>query len=160
MGMLVARRIQILRLLHRGRTLAEVAEIVGTYRREVRRVANRFLEGGVVRALSDEPRRARAKILDSAQTKALIALVCSPPPKGRTRWTLPLLTEEAKRRKIAIVISRETIRRTLASQDLKPWREKNVVYSGDRRALRGTDEGRAGAVRQASRCARARRRPG
>jgi hypothetical protein len=158
MGMLLARRIQILRLLDRERTIAEVAEIVGTYRREVRRVARRFVDGGVTQALTDEPRRRRAKLLDDAQAKAVIALVCGPPPEGRTRWTIALLTAEVRRRKIVGTISRETIRRTLASQDTKPWLEKNVVHSRDRRTVRREDEGRAGAVRETARPARARRR--
>ncbi|WP_437942825.1 hypothetical protein [Sorangium sp. So ce341] len=50
--------------------MTQAAEATGTYRREVRRVANRFLEGGVEHALSEEPRRRRSKLLDSAQTHA------------------------------------------------------------------------------------------
>jgi hypothetical protein len=160
MGMLIARRIQILRLLDRGWTLQATAEAATTYRREVRRVANRFLEGGLDHALTDEPRRKVARRLDGAQTAALLAMVCGPPPEGRSRWTIELITTEAKRRKIVRTISRETIRRTLAEQDIKPWREKNVVRTDDRRAVRGADDGRAGGAGQATRPARARHRPG
>jgi hypothetical protein len=46
-----------------------------------------FHEGGVARALSDEPRKLRAKVLDSVQTKAVLALVCGPPPEGRSART-------------------------------------------------------------------------
>jgi hypothetical protein len=131
MGMLLARRIQILRLLDRGGTLKETAETVGTYPREVRRVARRYSDGGLERALSDEPRRARGKVLDGAQTAALIAMVCGPAPEGQTRWTIALITQEAKRRAIVRTISRETVRRVLQDQDIKPWREKNVVRARD-----------------------------
>ncbi|WP_437546088.1 helix-turn-helix domain-containing protein [Sorangium sp. So ce367] len=151
LGMLVARRVQALRLLDKGWTITQAAEATGTYRREVRRVANRFLEGGVEHALSEESRRRRSKLLDSVQTAALIAMVCGPPPEGRARWTIALVTDEAERRKIVRSVSRETIRRTLADQDIKPWREKNVVRSQDQRAVRRADEGRAGAVRPAPR---------
>ncbi|WP_373372248.1 helix-turn-helix domain-containing protein [Sorangium atrum] len=66
----------------------------------MRRVSNRFLEGGVEHALSEEPRRRRSKLLDSAKTAALIAMVCGPSPEGRARWTIPLVADEAQRRKI------------------------------------------------------------
>lgn len=130
--MLVSRRIQILRLLDEGWTLTAAAEATGTYRREVRRVGWRYLEGGLEQALSDEERRKMAPMLDSVKSAALIAMVCGPPPEGRTRWTLSLIANEAKRRRIVRSISRETVRRTLARQDIKPWREKNVVRAGDR----------------------------
>jgi hypothetical protein len=131
LGMLKSRRVQILRLLHEGWTLTATAEAVGTYRREVRRVGWRYLEGGLEKALSDDYRRKPARMLDSVQEAALIAMVCGPPPEGRTRWTLSLIGKEAKRRKIVHTISKDTVRRTLARQDLKPWREKNVVRSSD-----------------------------
>lgn len=124
LGMLKSRRVQILRLLHLGWTLTATAEAVGTYRREVRRVGWRYLEGGIELALSDNPRRKPARMLDSVQTAALIAMVCGPPPQGRARWTLPLIANETKRRKIVGKISKDTVRRTLARQRIKPWREK------------------------------------
>src|SRR4051794_27771119 len=42
---------------------------------------------------------------------------------------------------------RETARVALADHGLKPWREKNVVRSRDRRGVHRPDGGRAGAVR-------------
>ncbi|WP_437787862.1 hypothetical protein [Sorangium sp. So ce1097] len=73
-------------------------------------------------------RRAEARRRDQhgrdAQTAALIALVCGPPPEGRARWTIALVADEAERRRIVRSVSRETIRRTLADQDIKPWREE------------------------------------
>ncbi len=132
LGMLKSRRVQILRLLHEGWTLTATAEAVGTYRREVRRVGWRYLEGGLERALSDEHRRKLTPMLDSVQTAALVAMVCGPAPEGRTRWTLALIAEHAKRRKIVRTMSRETVRRTLARQDIKPWQKKNVVCAEDR----------------------------
>jgi putative transposase len=50
-------------------------------------------------------------------------VACSPPPEGRARWTVRLLTEEAIRRKLVPRVGRETIRVLLESHDLKPWRE-------------------------------------
>jgi hypothetical protein len=54
--------------------------------------------------------------------------VCGPPPQGRARWTVRLIAEEAVKRKLTPAVGRETIRILLEGHDLKPWREKNVVY--------------------------------
>src|SRR5260370_9012040 len=55
-------------------------------------------------------------------------MVCSQPPEGQARWTVRLIAEEAVKRKLVPRVGRETIRVLLTSHDLKPWREKNVVY--------------------------------
>ena len=80
----------------------------------------------------------------------MVALVCGPPPDGRARWTVRLLAQEASRRGIADPVGRETIRVVLARQNLKPWREKNVVRSKDRPRVHRPDGGRASPLRPAS----------
>lgn len=139
LGMLEARRIQILRLLDQGRSLTDVALATNTYRREVRRVGWRFLDGGVEKALSDEPRERCKPMLDPVAKTAIVALACGPSPEGTARWTLRLLAEEAARRRIVVSVSHETIRQALAEQKVKPWREKNVVRAADRRGVRQQD---------------------
>jgi hypothetical protein len=121
------KRIRILELLHEQWSLADVAEAIGTYPREVRRVGWRYLEQGVQAALTDDPRPKPSKLLDTRQTAAIVAMVCGPPPAGYARWTIRVTTEETKRRGIVADVGRETIRQVLAHHELKPWREKNVV---------------------------------
>jgi len=123
----VWRRVRILQLLDRGWTMTDTAEAVGTYRREVRRVGWRFLKSGLGAALGEEARPKQARLLDARKEAAIVAMVCAPPPPGRSQWTLTLIAEEAGRRKIVAKVGRETIRRMLARHELKPWREKNVV---------------------------------
>jgi hypothetical protein len=53
-----------------------------------------------------------------------VASACSTPPAGRVRWTLELLAGEVVRLTGHDSLSRETVRRRLAENDLKPWREK------------------------------------
>src|ERR1017187_5152530 len=79
------------------------------------------------RALFDASRPGKAPGLDQQEQQRIIAVVCSPPPEGRARWTVRLLTEEVIKRKLVPRVGRETIRILLESHDLKPWREKNVV---------------------------------
>jgi putative transposase len=136
------RRIRVLLLLDGGHSVRATATAVGGYHREVSRVGKRYLQGGLAKALSDEPRPKPAPMLDSTQQAALVALVCGPPPEGRARWTVRVLAEEASRRGVVDKIGRETVRIVLARHDLKPWREKNVVRAPDRRRIRGAHGGR------------------
>ena len=97
------KRIRILELLHEQWPLGDVAAAVGTYRGEVRRVGWRYLERGVLAALSDDPRSKPPKLLDTRQQAAIVAMVCGPPPAGYARWTIRVTTEETKRRGMALV---------------------------------------------------------
>ena len=127
------KRIRMLELLHEQWTLAAVAEAMGTFPREVRRVGWRYLEQGVQAALTDDPRPKPPKLLDTRQQAAIVAMVCGPPPAGYARWTVRVTTEETKRQGIVADVGRETIRQVLAHHALKPWRTKNVVRPDARR---------------------------
>lgn len=72
----------MLELLHEQWTLADVAEAVGTYPREVRRVGWRYLDCGVQAALTDDPRPKPPKLLDTRQQTAIVAMVCGPRPQA------------------------------------------------------------------------------
>ena len=45
------------------------------------------------------------------------------PPVGRSRWTLGLLAGEMVKLTDHEELSRETVRRRLAENDLQPWRK-------------------------------------
>ena len=135
----VWRRIRTLQLLNEDWPLKNVAQALGTYPREVRRVGWRFLEGGLEHALAEEPRPSPSKMLSEQQVAELVAMVCGPAPAGRSRWTHQLIADEAIARGIVDTISADTIGRMLHDHDLKPWREKNVVRSEVRRRVRGPD---------------------
>jgi hypothetical protein len=136
------RRVRVLLLLDEGQTVRATALAVGGYPREISRVGKRYLESGLRKALTEDPRPKPSPMLDSAQQAALVAMVCGPPPDGRARWTVRLLAQEARRRGVVDSVGRETVRIVLARHDLKPWREKNVVRSPDRLRVRRTHGGR------------------
>jgi hypothetical protein len=54
----------------------------------------------------------------------LIATACSTPPAGRARWTLDLLADRVVCLTAHDSLSRATIGRRLAANDLKPWQHK------------------------------------
>ena len=124
------RRALILRQLDRGQKAAQVASSVGVAAKTVRAVARRYEEEGLESALNEKPRPGKQRALDAGQSQRIIAMVCSPPPQGRARWSVRLIATEAVKRKLAPQMGRETIRILLQSHELKPWREKNVVRGG------------------------------
>ncbi|MFL5292871.1 MAG: helix-turn-helix domain-containing protein [Myxococcales bacterium] len=123
--------------------MADAASAVGTYPREVRRVGWRYLKAGLAEALGEDARPKQAKMLDAKQQAAIVAMVCAPPPSGRSRWTLMLVAEEAVRRRIVAKVGRETIRRMLTLPRAEAVAEKNVVRPEVGRGVRESDGGRA-----------------
>lgn len=146
----VWRRARILELLDKGWTMSATAAAAGTYPREVRRVGRRFLAGGLAEALGEDARPKEARLLDARQEAAIVAMVCAPPPAGRSRWTLTLIAQEAAHKRIVAKVGRETIRRMLNRHELKPWREKNVVRPEGGRGVPDADGERARSARKTS----------
>jgi transposase len=81
----------------------------------VYRVRQQLVEEGLEAALSRKVRAtpAIARIFDGEKEAKLIALACSTAPKGRARWTLELLADEAVQLKIVDQASPSTVGRTL-----------------------------------------------
>jgi putative transposase len=119
--------------LDSGLSAPQVAKMVQLTPQAVRKIAHRYIDEGLDRALFERPRPGAAELLDSAQKQRIVAMVCSEPPAGYARWTVRLVTEQAVKRKLVPGVGRETIRILLQSHDLKPWREKNVVRRRPRR---------------------------
>ena len=122
----VLRAIALLQLA-KGASAPRIASVIPLTPQAVRKVGHRYQRGGLERALYDKQRPGAAEVLDPSQKQRIIAMVCSDPPKGRSRWTVRLVAEEAVKRKLVPRVGRETIRILLLHHDLKPWREKNVV---------------------------------
>jgi transposase len=88
----------------------------------VERVRKRFAQGGLEVALCHRrPRRDYQRKLDGEHEAHLVALACSPPPRGRRFWTLRLLADRMVELRFVDGISYETVRRLLKKNALKPW---------------------------------------
>ena len=74
--------------------------------------------------MSEAPRAGASRKLTGREEALLVAVACSDPPAGRARWTLELLAEEMVVRTGHEQVSRETVRRRLAEQSVKPWQRK------------------------------------
>lgn len=96
------------------RTDGDIARALNVHVRTVERVRQRFVEQGLPAALVPKPsERVYPRLLDGAQEARLIALACSPPPEGKSHWTLRLLAERLVELEIAETASYETVRRVL-----------------------------------------------
>ena len=96
-----------------GLTDQQVAEALLVGPATVGRVRQRFVEGGLKRALNDLPRPGQRRKLDGKQEAHLVAVACSTPPEGHSRWTLQLLAGQAVELELTDSISRETVRQVL-----------------------------------------------
>ena len=98
-----------------GWTDDKIEEAFGCNRITVANVREKFVEGGIDRALErkaqDYP--SRQPILDGEKEAKLIALSCSQPPLGRSQWTLRLLADRLVQLEIVDSISYETVRDSL-----------------------------------------------
>jgi transposase len=97
------KRAQILLAADAGICDEAIAGSVSVGGSTVYRTKRRFVEGNLDLALSEEARPGAARKLSGKETALLVATVCSSPPEG---------------------LSRETVRRRLAEDDLKPWLRK------------------------------------
>jgi transposase len=123
-GVQKRKRAEILLACDRGLPDATVSQALGCGESTVYRTKKRFVEEGLAPALVERPRQGGARKLSGKDEALLIAVSCSAPPEGRARWTLELLAGELVRLTDHANISRETIRRRLKENDLKPWQHK------------------------------------
>ena len=118
------KRAQILLAADAGISDEAIASSVSVGGSTVYRTKRRFVEGNLELALSEEARPGAARKLSGKETALLVATACSSPPAGRKRWTLDLLAGEMVQLTEHDGLSRETVRRRLAEDDLKPWLRK------------------------------------
>ena len=117
------KRAQILLAADAGVSDEDIAVSIGVGGSTVYRTKRRFVEGNLDLALSEEPRAGADRKLTSNEQALLIATACSSPPAGRARWTLELLAGALVELTAHESLSRETVRRRLAENHLKPWQK-------------------------------------
>src|SRR6266851_815396 len=117
------KRAQILLAADAGASDEDIARTVAVGGSTVYRTQRRFVEANLEGALSEEPRSGDGRKLSGKEEALLVATACSKPPAGRARWTLELLADAMIELTEHEGLSRETVRRRLAENDLKPWRK-------------------------------------
>ena len=95
-------------------TNEEMSRVLQISMRKIDRVKKRFVEGGLDAALDKRTgNRIYAKKTEGDFEAHLIALSCSEPPEGFSRWSLRLLADKVVELNYIDSISHETVRRIL-----------------------------------------------
>jgi len=121
------KRAQILLKADTGATDPQIMAALDVSRPCVERLRKRFVEGGLARALNEDPRPGQLPKLDGKQQARLVAEACSTPPAGHARWTLHLLADRVVLLGFAERISRETVRRVLKKTTSSPGSSRSGV---------------------------------
>jgi Homeodomain-like domain len=101
---------------------ADIEQALGVGASSIHRVRQRFVLESFDAALSPRPSPARpqqVKVQGDIE-HALIALACSEPPKGRSRWTLQLLADQLVVLGKLSSVSLETVRQALKKTRFSP----------------------------------------
>jgi transposase len=117
------KRAQILLAADEGVGDERIAATLRVSGSTIYRTKRRFVEANLEGALSEEPRPGGERKLSGKEEALLVATACSTPPPGRARWTLELLADALVKLTDHEELSRETVRRRLAENHLKPWRK-------------------------------------
>jgi len=92
----------------------QIAESVDVGTATVERVRRQFVDEGLEAALQRrQPRREYQRKLDGDGEAHLIALACSQPPEGRSRWTMRLLADRMVQLGYVDTVSKDTVWRVL-----------------------------------------------
>lgn len=99
--------------LNKGKTYQEVSELVGKNPVTISKWAKKYKESGLD-FLEDKPRSGRPKELEGITQAKIIALACTDPPAGYSKWSVRLLAK-----KIVELNYCEEISKTTVSEILK-----------------------------------------
>jgi putative transposase len=110
-----------------NKTRKEISESLMLSKTTPKDICRRYSERGLDGALHDAPRPGQPHKWSGKDKAKITAIACTEPKDGYSRWTLDLLKEEVKE-KLKKTIGRTTIYKVLLANEVKPWREKNVVY--------------------------------
>lgn len=92
----------------------QMVDVLPVSMKKIDRVKRRFVEDGLEVALAKrKPERQYVKKADGDFEAHLVALSCSKPPKGHTRWSLRLLADKMVEMEYVDAVSYETVRRVL-----------------------------------------------
>jgi transposase len=107
------KRAQILLKADEGFSDLEIMSAINVSRPSVERTRKRLVEGGLQKALNEDPRPGKKRRLDARGEAQLLATVSTQAPQGYERWTLRLLAGKLVELGVVEAISHETVRRTL-----------------------------------------------
>jgi transposase len=88
-------RARILLKSAEGWSIAAITEALDMSAATVSNVRRRYQAGGIERVLHDKVQEHRRSALSGVQAAHLVAIACTPAPKGHDHWTVRLLADKA-----------------------------------------------------------------
>ena len=123
------KRANILLLSDKKKAPKEMHEFLGVSKRTIQMVKERYLDGGLKKALHDRP-RSGSPVKFSGRTRAkLTALACTKSPKGYDRWSLRLLSNRAVELGLGGGDFSESIEFNFKKDDIKPHLKRQWCLS-------------------------------
>lgn len=107
------KRAQILLKADEGWKDEAIITALNTSRSTVERTRRRLVEGGLDKALNEDPRPGQRPKLDGKAEAHLVALACSDAPGGRAHWPLRLLADKLVELGVVPSLSHEAVRRKM-----------------------------------------------
>lgn len=114
------RRALVLLKADEGLSDRAIRNAIGVSIPAIERIRKRLVEGGLEKALNEDPRPGQRRRLDGRGEAQLIALACSEPPDGHETWTLRLLGGKLVELGVVETISHEAVRQTLKKTNSSP----------------------------------------
>ncbi len=121
-------RARILLKANAGWGVERIVEALDTSAGTVCRTKRRYLEGGLKRALEEDPRPGQPAKLDERGEAHLIALACSEAPQGHDHWTLRLLASRVVELGLVPSMSHEGIRKRLKKTASSRGRRRSGAF--------------------------------
>lgn len=107
------KRAQVLLKADEGWKDEDIMAALNVSRPTVERTRRRFVEGGLERALNEDPRPGAKRKLDGRAEAYLVAVTCSDAPDEHDHWTLRLLADKLVELGMVDSISHEAVRQAL-----------------------------------------------
>ncbi|UQZ82691.1 hypothetical protein SK3146_01850 [Paenibacillus konkukensis] len=122
-----------------------IAEAYNVSESTVRNLRKRLVEKGFEAALEREKQTNYRTKLDGEAEAKLIAIACSQPPEGYSRWSVRLLADRLVELEIVDAVSHMTVQRVMKKQT-QTMVEEAMVYSGSFRRVCRTHGRRVGCL--------------
>jgi putative transposase len=100
------------------KTGKEIASALLCAQPTVGNIRRKFSEGGLQKALYDQPRSGQPPKITDEKEAQLITLACSQPPEGKTRWTIQMLADKLVELKLLDSISDVAVMKKLKNMNL------------------------------------------
>ena len=123
-------RARVLLLSSSGEPPLYIFKTLGVAKKTIQNIKERYIEGGVERALHDLSRTGSPTKFSTKDRAKITAIACTKAPEGYAKWSLTLLTEKVIELGIVKKISRAQVGRILKKRN-KTTSKSSMVHGHD-----------------------------